>query len=374
MVSDGDETRPAARLRAAAPDAGESSGPTDPEAAPAAADAPVAADAADAPVAADAADGPDAPVASSVSGRAAAAAALSRRAAALSHRAAVRAGSEVGRFARRPSGRMALPSLLLLGLVAVTAGAGAYLVSGPGGERARATAGPSGAGQPTVVNGQTAVPGDAPTLAPTLDPTAAPTLGPTAGDVQRPADALATWAQQVSAKIDVPPVALEAYGYAELVLAQTRPTCRLSWTTLAAIGKVESNHGRAKNASLLADGRAVPAIIGPALDGTGGRKIIRDTDIGALDGDRTWDRAVGPMQFLPSTWAQHAIDADNDGVRDPNDIDDAALTAAYYLCGADRDLSTAAGWWAAVLAYNEVQPYAQAVFTAANDYGVRSRT
>jgi hypothetical protein len=345
VVFDGDETRPAARLRTAAPGAVES-----PEAAPDDARSPRRGAFLRRPVA------------------------RVRGAAAVSGRAAVRAGSEVRRFARRPTGRLVLPGLLLLGLVAVTGAAGAYLVSGPDGDRPRATGVGDASGEPAVVGGQTAAPGDAPTLAPTLDPTAAPTLGPTAGEVERPADALATWAQQVSAKIDVPPVALQAYGYAELVLAQTTPTCRLSWTTLAAIGKVESNHGRAKNASLLADGRAVPAIVGPALDGTGGRKSIRDTDIGALDGDRTWDHAVGPMQFLPTTWAQHAVDGDNDGVRDANDIDDAALTAAYYLCGANRDLSTAAGWWAAVLAYNEVQPYAQAVFTAANDYGVRSRT
>ncbi|HEX2355098.1 MAG TPA: lytic murein transglycosylase [Micromonosporaceae bacterium] len=285
------------------------------------------------------------------------------------------ASSGVADFAQRPSGRVALPGLLLLSLIAITGAAGAYLVSDPGAHRAR-TGSPADATRPaTAGDSTTAAPEAGQPLAPSLDVTTPPT-GTVPGDtiVVRPADALATWAQEVSNKIDVPPVAVQAYGYAELVLAQTRPGCRLSWTTLAAIGKVESNHGRASSASLLTDGRALPAIIGPTLNGTGGNKNIRDTDIGALDGDRVYDHAVGPMQFLPSTWRQHAVDADNDGVRDPNDIDDAALSAAYYLCGTARDLSTARDWWAAILAYNNVQVYARDVFTAANDYGTRSRT
>jgi Transglycosylase SLT domain len=285
------------------------------------------------------------------------------------------ASSGVADFAQRPSGRVALPGLLLLSLIAITGAAGAYLVSDPGAHRAR-TGSPADATRPAAAgDSTTAAPEAGQPLAPSLDVTT-PSTGTVPGDtiVVRPADALATWAQGVSNKIDVPPVAVQAYGYAELVLAQTRPGCRLSWTTLAAIGKVESNHGRASSASLLTDGRALPAIIGPTLNGTGGNKNIRDTDIGALDGDRVYDHAVGPMQFLPSTWRQHAVDADNDGVRDPNDIDDAALSAAYYLCGTARDLSTARDWWVAILAYNNVQVYARDVFTAANDYGTRSRT
>jgi hypothetical protein len=45
-----------------------------------------------------------------------------------------------------------------------------------------------------------------------------------------------------------------------------------------------------------------------------------------------------------------------------------------YLCGSDRDLSTAADWWGAVLSYNDVRSYAQEVFDAANRYGTASRT
>jgi membrane-bound lytic murein transglycosylase B len=101
---------------------------------------------------------------------------------------------------------------------------------------------------------------------------------------------------------------------------------------------------------------------------------IRDTDRGVLDGDRTWDRAVGPMQFIPGTWEGQAVDADNDGMSDPSDIDDAALAAANYLCRGGRNLSQVADWWGAILTYNDVQPYAQSVYQAANEYGQKSRT
>ncbi len=46
----------------------------------------------------------------------------------------------------------------------------------------------------------------------------------------------------------------------------------------------------------------------------------------------TYDRAVGPMQFLPGTWGRWGSDGDRDGVSDPQDVDDAALAAARYLC------------------------------------------
>ncbi len=218
------------------------------------------------------------------------------------------------------------------------------------------------------------VPGGLPgTVAPTGAVGA--TLPPT-GAVQtggRPADALAGWAGTMGTRLGIPVVAVQAYGYAELVLQRTTPACRLSWTTLAALGKIESSHGAANGAVLSTDGTAMPPIFGLPLDGKGGRQLIPDTDRGALDQDTTYDRAVGPLQFIPATWNSYKVDADNNGVADPNDIDDASLTAATYLCQGGRDLTKPEAWWDSILSYNAVRPYAQKVFDAANDYGRRSR-
>ncbi|WP_229067967.1 lytic murein transglycosylase [Actinoplanes sp. DH11] len=190
----------------------------------------------------------------------------------------------------------------------------------------------------------------------------------------RPADALSGWATQVGTQVGIPVVAVQAYGYAELVTARTTPSCHLSWTTLAAIGKVESEHGSANGAVLGVDGVSTPTIFGLPLDGQGGRQRINDTDRGQFDGDATYDRAVGAMQFIPTTWNENAVDGDNDGTKNPNDIDDAALTAAVYLCKGGRDLAKAESWWDAVLSYNALRPYAQKVFQQADEYGRRSRS
>jgi membrane-bound lytic murein transglycosylase B len=181
-------------------------------------------------------------------------------------------------------------------------------------------------------------------------------------------DPLRTWANRVAGRIDVPARALMAYGNAELVLRETEPACHLSWATLAGIGRVESNHGRFGGATLRADGRPSEPIIGVPLDGSSGVKAIGDTDHGRYDGDPAVDRAVGPMQFIPSTWRKWTSDANLDGVGDPQQIDDAALAAGRYLCAGGRDLATPKGWWAAVFSYNNSVPYGQKVFGLADDY------
>ncbi len=83
----------------------------------------------------------------------------------------------------------------------------------------------------------------------------------------------------------------------------------------------------------------MPTILGPVLDGDNGTALLLDTDGGAYDQDRRYDRAVGPMQFVPATWAELGRDGNGDGIKDPNNIWDATLAAAGYLCGGDRDLS-----------------------------------
>jgi membrane-bound lytic murein transglycosylase B len=290
-------------------------------------------------------------------------------------RSVVAAARTVRSWSRRPHGRLAIfgaSSMLMLGAAGT---AGAWVVP----TVLRADAAPTPAAPPATTAAVpasatgSAAPGPGEPLPAGL-PTTTPvrSTAPSAG--ARPADVLAPWAAQVAAATGIPPVAVQAYGYAELVVARTTPACRLSWTTLAAIGKVESAHGNANGATLGADGQALPPIRGLPLDGNGGRLRIMDTDHGLLDGDVQFDRAIGPMQFIPATWRAMAVDADNDGVADPNDIDDAAMAAANYLCRGGRDMSTSEDWWAAILSYNDVRRYARDVFNAANDYGLKSRT
>ena len=49
------------------------------------------------------------------------------------------------------------------------------------------------------------------------------------------------------------------------------------------------------------------------------------------------------MQFIPSTWQVVKVDADGDNKRNPQDIDDAALATAVYLCSGKDNLATRAG-------------------------------
>jgi hypothetical protein len=166
----------------------------------------------------------------------------------------------------------------------------------------------------------------------------------------------------------IPSVALEAYQRSAVVIDSADPTCKLDWSLLAAIGQVESDHGQVGGSHLDRNGVARPGIVGPRLDGRHGTSLVRDTDAGRLDGDKRFDRAVGPMQFLPSTWAAVAVDGDADGRRDVQDIDDASLGSAVYLCADHGDLGTRGGRQAALLRYNHSQAYATRVMAIARDY------
>jgi membrane-bound lytic murein transglycosylase B len=179
------------------------------------------------------------------------------------------------------------------------------------------------------------------------------------------------WLARTAAQTGIPVRALLAYAAANLQLRAEKPSCALGWNTIAAIGLTESGHGTHAGSAIGPDGVAVPAIIGMRLDGTSGTAAIRDTDGGAYDGDTQWDRAVGPMQFIPSTWARNGADGNGDGVKDPQNIDDAALAAARYLC-ASSTMSTPATWRAAVQSYNNSSPYIDAIAAAANRYASRA--
>lgn len=167
---------------------------------------------------------------------------------------------------------------------------------------------------------------------------------------------------------DIPTAALVAYQRAAAVLDDSAADCGLDWTLLAAVGQVESGHGRTGSSALDPDGVARPGIYGRALDGTDHRSKVADTDAGAVDGDPRWDRPVGPMQILPSIWAALGVDADGDGDRDPQDVDDAALAVALALCTDHADLSDPAGARRALLAYNDTEGYAAQVLAAASAY------
>jgi hypothetical protein len=157
----------------------------------------------------------------------------------------------------------------------------------------------------------------------------------------------------------IPSNVLVAYQNAAAILAREQPNCHLPVELLAAIGKVESGHAR--GGRLDAAGTAVPPILGPVLNGTNGTAAIPDTDHGVLDGNPVWDRAVGPMQFIPSTWRRWASDGNHDGVADPENIYDATLAAARYLCAGGRDLATDAGIQSAILSYNDSVAYLRLV-------------
>jgi membrane-bound lytic murein transglycosylase B len=166
----------------------------------------------------------------------------------------------------------------------------------------------------------------------------------------------------------IPAVALAAYQRAATVIDAADHSCHMPWQLVAAIGRVESDHGRADGNVLTDRGFAKPGIFGPALDGTHGTSMIRDTDAGQYDQDSRYDRAVGPMQFIPSTWAIVGVDADNDGQRNPQDIYDASLGSAVYLCSGSDDLGTTAGQRSAVFRYNHSQRYVDLVLAITHAY------
>ncbi|MEU5512055.1 lytic transglycosylase domain-containing protein [Streptomyces fungicidicus] len=158
----------------------------------------------------------------------------------------------------------------------------------------------------------------------------------------------------------IPATVLDAYKKAEASLREKKPGCNLPWQLLAAIGKVES--GQARGGRVSADGTTLSPILGPQLDGNG-FALIKDTDNGAYDGNSSYDQAVGPMQFIPSTWEWAGRDGNGDGREDPNNIYDAALAAGHYLCRFDWDLSDQRDLDRAILSYNNSTEYLNTVLS-----------
>ncbi|MFI9040915.1 C40 family peptidase [Streptomyces sp. NPDC053726] len=158
---------------------------------------------------------------------------------------------------------------------------------------------------------------------------------------------------------DIPARMLAAYKKAAQKVGKYVPTCRgMRWPVLAGIAKVESNHAIGRNVA--GNGDIRPRIYGVLLNGSGAggnTTAFADTDGGKWDGTASGERAVGPFQFLPSTWEGVGKDASGDKRADPHNADDAALGAAVYLCGNGRDLTKRAQLKAAILQYNHSNEY-----------------
>ncbi|CAL9604477.1 hypothetical protein SUDANB145_05489 [Streptomyces sp. enrichment culture] len=185
-------------------------------------------------------------------------------------------------------------------------------------------------------------------------------LPPLDSPVPSPSSTNGTSVTQGSAESGIPATVLDAYKKAEASLRASKPGCNLPWELLAAIGKVES--GQARGGAVTADGTTTSPILGPQLDGNG-FALIKDTDNGAYDGNSEYDQAVGPMQFIPSTWAWAGRDGNGDGEADPNNIYDAALAAGHYLCRNSWDLSDQDDLDAAILSYNNSSEYLHTVLS-----------
>lgn len=164
--------------------------------------------------------------------------------------------------------------------------------------------------------------------------------------------------------LGIPAVALTAYRNAERMMAASDPACGISWNLLAGIGRIESGH--ASNGATDARGTAVRPIYGPTLDGTlPGNEVVVQS---AAPGRVSYARAMGPMQFLPGTWAHYASDGDGDGVADPQNLYDSTLAAARYLCSGNLNLRDQSQVLSAILRYNNSMPYAQNVLGWAAAY------
>ncbi len=168
-----------------------------------------------------------------------------------------------------------------------------------------------------------------------------------------PASTGGFWPGGTGSWAGVPRTVLTAYQRAAARLGVERPGCRLPVALLAGIGKVESDH--AEGGAVDSAGTTLRPILGPVLDGSGGNAAIPNTYGTRWAQQGAWARAVGPMQFIPSTWAHWGRGGD------PSNVYDAALAAARYLCADGRDLSTPQGLRSAVLSYNDSDVYLSTV-------------
>ncbi|MFK0107844.1 lytic transglycosylase domain-containing protein [Streptomyces sp. NPDC091217] len=256
-------------------------------------------------------------------------------------------------FGRRLRKGAATTAAAALAVAALSASQAPGATTGDTGRQANAGASTAAPGTTGATGGAT---GNSPyytDLPPLNSPN--PSASPTASS-----PSIGTAVSRGAAEAGIPATVLDAYKKAEAELRSSKPGCNLPWQLLAAIGEVES--GQARGGDVDAEGNTLHRILGPELDGNG-FALIKDTDGGKYDGNSQYDQAVGPMQFIPSTWAWAGRDGNGDGVKDPNNVYDAALAAGHYLCRNGWDLSVQADMNSAILSYNNSQDYLNLVLS-----------
>ncbi|MGW7240167.1 lytic transglycosylase domain-containing protein [Streptomyces sp. NPDC054804] len=256
-------------------------------------------------------------------------------------------------FGRRLRKGAATTAAAALAVAALSASQAPGATGGDTGRQANAgasTSAPDGAGAADGATGNSPYYTDLPPLN-SPNPSPSPTAS---------SSSIGTAVSRGAAEAGIPATVLDAYKKAEAELRGSKPGCNLPWQLLAAIGKVES--GQARGGDVDAEGNTLHRILGPQLDGNG-FALIPDTDGGQYDGNSQYDQAVGPMQFIPSTWAWAGRDGNGDGVKDPNNVYDAALAAGHYLCRNGWDLSVQADMNSAILSYNNSQDYLNLVLS-----------
>ncbi|MEE2033695.1 lytic transglycosylase domain-containing protein [Rhodococcus chondri] len=263
---------------------------------------------------------------------------------------------------------IAMTGLVPVGLVAAaatTAGASPRALLGIQQHEAQPTAAATSLDLSSVVE----IPQSVPVSDTVMIAAAAPAPAPKAAPVAEPEPA----APEVlpEGPLGIPGINFDAYRNAERILAEENPGCGMYWTLLAGIGRVESGHANGGKAD--DKGNLFEPVIGLPLNGSlRGQATIHDTDGGVLDGDTVYDRAVGPMQFIPTTWNQYAGDGDGDGSANPQNLYDSTLTTARYLCDGGLDMRNLAHSTKAIHRYNNSMAYVANVlaWSAAYSTGV----
>lgn len=184
-------------------------------------------------------------------------------------------------------------------------------------------------------------------------PSAAPTsVVPTQAGVPR-AGEFGAWASRTSQWLDIPLRAMNGYAQATVTLSKEQPDCHLSWITLAAIGKIASDHGRAQGNRVGENGTLAKPL---------GTVEVFDFYHRPV----STPGAAGPLQLSPAVWGKFQRSASG-GKPDIQNIDDSALTAGRALCANGRDLAT--DWWNGVATLEPAPVVLHRTLATTNVYG-----